>query len=83
MTKKQMTVGADGAVDKYGDVLPKLSKHASVLEYKKLLKVESPDYSKKAPGSTFWTKIAYFLTRQSTRMQYRTAKKTCHMIVEH
>ena len=37
MAKKQMTVGADGAVDKYGDVLPKLSKHASVLEYKKLL----------------------------------------------
>ena len=76
MAKKQMSVGKDGAVDKYGDELPKLSKHASVLEYKKLLNVESPDYSKKIPGSSFWTRVAYFLARQSTETQYRSFETT-------
>ena len=76
MSKKKMTVGADGAVDKYGEVLPKLSKHASILEYEKLLNVESPDYSKKIPGSSFWTRVAYFLTRRATQMQYRTFETT-------
>ena len=76
MEKKQMSVGKDGAIDKYGDELPKLSKHASVLEYKKLLNVESPDYSKKTPGSSFWTRVAYFLARQSTQMQYRSFETT-------
>ena len=47
MSKKKMSTGADGAKDKHGAELPKLSKHASVLEYEKLLNVESPDYSQK------------------------------------
>jgi len=76
MSKKKMSTGADGAKDKHGAELPKLSKHASVLEYEKLLNVESPDYSQKAPGSLFWTRIAYFLTRQATKMQYRTFETT-------
>ncbi|MED5485992.1 MAG: 1-acyl-sn-glycerol-3-phosphate acyltransferase [Candidatus Thermoplasmatota archaeon] len=76
MSKKKMSTGADGAKDKYGNELPKLSKHASVLEYEKLLNVESPDYSRKAPGSLFWTRIAYFLTGQATKMQYRTFETT-------
>ena len=53
MSKKKMNTGKDGALDKRGEVLPELSKHASVLEYEKLLKVEPPDFSKKAPGSVF------------------------------
>lgn len=71
MTINKMSVGEDGATDKHGEILPELSKHASVLEYEKLLNVESPDYSKKTPGSAFWTKTAYFLTSQATKMQYR------------
>ena len=76
MSKKKMNTGKDGALDKRGEVLPELSKHASVLEYEKLLKVEPPDFSKKAPGSVFWTNIAYFLTNQATSMQYRTFETT-------
>ena len=34
-----MSIGKDGALDKHGEVLPELSKHASILEYEKLLKV--------------------------------------------
>ena len=58
MAKKKMSIGKDGALDKHGEVLPELSKHASILEYEKLLKVEPPDFSKKAPGSIFWTNVA-------------------------
>ena len=76
MSKKKMNTGKDGALDKRGEVLPELSKHASVLEYEKLLKVEPPDFSKKAPGSIFWTNVAYFLTNQATSMQYRTFETT-------
>jgi len=72
MSKNKMSIGEDGATDKHGDILPELSKHSSVLEYEKLLNVQSPDYTNKTPGSTFWTKIAYFLTAQATKMQYRT-----------
>ena len=76
MAKKKMSIGKDGALDKHGEVLPELSKHASILEYEKLLKVEPPDFSKKAPGSIFWTNVAYFLTNQATSMQYRTFETT-------
>ena len=42
-----MNTGKDGALDKRGEVLPELSKHASVLEYEKLLKVEPPNFQRK------------------------------------
>lgn len=72
MSKKKMSVGKDGIKDKYGEELPELSKHASILEYEKLLDVKPPDFSKKTPGSPFWTRLAYFVTQQSINLQYKT-----------
>ncbi|RAH15452.1 MAG: hypothetical protein CMB56_002930 [Methanobacteriota archaeon] len=72
MSKKKMSIGKDGITDKYGEELPELSKHASVLEYEKLLDVKPPDFSRKTPGSPFWTRLAYFVTQQSINLQFKT-----------
>ena len=72
MSKKKMSMGNDGIKDKYGEELPVLSKHASILEYEKLLDVKPPDFSKRTPGSPFWTRMAYFVTQQSINLQFQS-----------
>lgn len=67
-----MTIGDDGATDHHGEALPELSKHASVMEYDKLLGVKEPDFSGDTPGSKFWTDVAYWLLRRGLKYQYRT-----------
>jgi len=55
-----------------GEALPILSASAKKMKIDKLLNAPLPTYSASVPGSYFWTKVAFWMCRRVSSVQFRT-----------
>ena len=55
-----------------GEALPILSASAKNMKIGKLLAAPLPTYDSAVPGSYLWTKVAFWMCRRVTSVQFRT-----------
>ena len=59
-----------------GEALPILSASAKKMRIDKLLATPLPTYTSSVPGSYLWTKIAFWMCRRVSSVQFRTTSST-------
>ncbi len=59
-----------------GEVLPVLSASAKKMRIDKLLNAPLPTYTSSVPGSFLWTKIAFWMCRRVSSVQFRTTSSS-------
>ena len=60
-------------MDHNGEALPILSASAKRMKIDKLLNAPLPTYDSSVPGSFLWTKIAFWMCRRVSSVQFRTS----------
>lgn len=65
-----------------GETLPILSASAKKMRIDKLLATPLPTYTSSVPGSYLWTKIAFWMCRRVSSVQFRTTSSSSVEILE-
>ena len=63
-------------MDHHGEALPILSASAKKMNIDKLLSSPLPTYTTSVPGSFFWTKLAFWMCRRVSHVQFRTTSSS-------
>ena len=59
-----------------GEALPVLSASAKKMRIDKLLAAPLPTYTSSVPGSYVWTKVAFWMCRRVSSVQFRTTSSS-------